>query len=69
MSLPKPKYDNVVMKKEPKIHLDDEPLQDLNVYDDWLKKKLKTKIRNKKSQKQKQFFPIQRQKQKQFFQI
>ena len=59
MSLPKPKYDNVVMKKEPKIHLDDEPLQDLNVYDDWLKKKKKKKKkRNKKSQKQKQFFQI-----------
>ena len=35
---PKPKYDNVVMKKEPRIHPDDEPLRDLNAYDNWLPK-------------------------------
>ena len=39
---PKQKYDKVVMKKEPKIHLDSEPLPDLNAYDDWIQKKLKT---------------------------
>ena len=35
---PKPKYDDVVMKKEPKIHLHDEPLPDLNAYDNWFQK-------------------------------
>ena len=31
-------YHDAVMKKEPKIHPGNEPLPDLNVYDDWLQK-------------------------------
>ena len=36
---PKPKYDDVVTKKEPKIYPGNELLPDLNAYDDWLQKK------------------------------
>ena len=35
---PKPKFDEVVIKKSP----DDEPLPDLDAYEKWLQKKLKT---------------------------
>ena len=64
---PRLNYDDVVIKKEPKIDPDNEPLQDLDACDDWLQKQLKTEAFPDIKPKTETFFPVKKPKTKTFF--